>query len=206
MKKYSLIVILSIPMLLLISVFLYLDGGVELSQQLAKKLTFTLSTEEGINTTIRCWEDENGELVVFLPSYTKLGALTMEPCGSGHIKLNGAEIKRKTDCSQFELNKKYSISDGSDETTIRFIQSANVATMFVETETGTMDYIHKDKAHKENAEIQIFAENGALEYRGDGLDQIRGHGNSTWTLDKKAYNVYLSNETDLLHIDRKSVV
>ncbi|MCR5651801.1 MAG: CotH kinase family protein [Lachnospiraceae bacterium] len=171
---------------------------------MADELSFMLSSVDGINETIHCWEDKDGQLVVFLPSYARMGDLAMKPSGKRTISIDGIRIENGADCSWLDLNTEYSLSDGKHETAIRFLQSENVATMYIETESGTMDHIHQDKMHKENAGIQLFTDKGALDYRGDGIDKIRGHGNSTWELDKKPYNLYLSHESDLLNLGRGS--
>ncbi|MCR5651799.1 MAG: CotH kinase family protein [Lachnospiraceae bacterium] len=201
MKKYSLAVILSIPLLLLLSLPLFFTDRTEENQSVqpfADELSFMLSSGDGMSETIHCWEDWDGQLVVFLPSYARMSALTMKPAGGRSVSIDGVSIENGADCSWLELNTEYSLTDGGNETTIRFMQSENVATMYIETESGTIDNIDKDKTHKENANILLLTDKGEPDYRGDGLDKIRGHGNSTWKLDKKPYNVYLSEESDLL--------
>ncbi|MCR5651800.1 MAG: CotH kinase family protein [Lachnospiraceae bacterium] len=207
MKKYSLAMILSIPLFLLASAALIFAGRAEKTQKaqpLADELSFVLFSGDGINENIRCWADEDGGLVVFLPSYAKMDALIMVPARFRSVRIDGIKIRNGMDCSCFDLNTEYSITDRKNETTIRFLKSENVATMYVETESGTMEHIHQDKMHKENAGIWLFTDNGELDYRGGGIDKIRGHGNSTWKLDKRPYDLYLSHESDLLDMGGSS--
>ncbi len=203
MKKYLWILILSIPLLLLTGgIMISSVDEMEEANPLLDELSFVLSSEDGNSEMIRCWEDTDGNLVVFLPSYASMSALTMEPSRFGSIRIDGKEVRDGMDCSGFELGTDYSITDGNEEAMIRFLKSANVATMYIETESESMDRIHRDKAHKENAGIRLFTEKGELAYSGDGFDRIRGHGNSTWKLDKRPYNLYLSGAADLLGLGR----
>ena len=203
MKKYRWILILSIPLFVLTGwILMSFADEMEYRSPLADQLSFVLSSEGGSDETIRSWTADDGDLQVFLPSYASMNALTMKLDRPGSIRIDGKEIRNGMDCSGFALGTDYSITDGNEEAMIRFLQSANVATMYIETESESMDRIHRDKAHKENAGIRLFTEKGELAYSGDGFDRIRGHGNSTWEQDKKPYNLYLSEAADLLGLGR----
>ncbi|MCR4837942.1 MAG: CotH kinase family protein [Eubacterium sp.] len=205
MKKLLWVLILSIPLFVLTGRILASSAeGIWYTNSLADQLSFVLFSEDGSSETIRCWEDADGDLQVFLPSYASMSALTMKPARFSTIRINGKKVRTGMDCSGYMLDTDYSITDGRDEAVIRFLKSANVATMYIETQSGAIDRIHEDKSHKESAGIRLFTEKGELVYRGDGLDRIRGHGNSTWKLDKRPYNLYLSGAADLLGLGRNA--
>ena len=44
----------------------------------------------------------------------------------------------------------------------KIFQSENVATLFVNTESGSMDAIHGDKNYRESAEISLYTKEGLL--------------------------------------------
>ena len=151
--------------------------------------------------TVKMYSDEDiGIAYVFLPSYTVLEKTVISVPDTISVSINGIPIISGTDCSEFILNKEYELEmTGSSLKTIVFLQSANVATMFVNTMSGNMKKVHRDKTYKEYADLILYAPNGELNYKGDFADKIRGHGNiTTWDLDKKSYNLYMHNNESLL--------
>ena len=155
--------------------------------------------------TVRIWSDEdNGISYVFLPSYAELESTSFLVPDGVNILIEGVPVLPGTDCSAYELNKEYCLEvNGDTSKTICFLQSANVATLYVDTISGNMDKVHRDKSYKEYADVVLYTSDGKLDYQGDTADKIRGHGNiTTWELDKKSYNLYLHNEESLLSMSK----
>ena len=146
--------------------------------------------------TVRCWE-KDGEFTVFLPSFARLNQMTVSCSAPEKMSLDGINLLNGMPCKGFELNKKYSFKGESFDTTLRFVQSANVATMFINTFSGNMESVHADKYHKEQADITILTQEGENVYHTQSTDLIRGHGNSTWELEKKSYNLFLGIKESL---------
>ena len=84
--------------------------------------------------------------------------------------------------------------------TIIAMQSSEIATIFIQTESGHLNDIHEDQRHRETAQIlMICADGKTILY--DGIaDRFNGRGNATWRRDKRPYNIRLSESTDLLGI------
>ena len=82
-----------------------------------------------------------------------------------------------------------------------FMQSKNVPAMFINTESGDMDYIHKSKKNKEAGEMLLMDPDGGIEYFGR-LDSINGRGNTSWGYEKKPYAITLEKGTALLGMGR----
>lgn len=105
------------------------------------------------------------------------------------------------------MNKDYTIiiknkkNELVEENKIRFLKTSNIATMFINTVSGTMENIYKDKDYKESSEMELIDSDGELEYSGM-LNYIKGRGNSTWLRDKRPFNIQLSKDTDLLHMGK----
>ena len=59
-----------------------------------------------------------------------------------------------------------------------------------------------DKSNKATGSMILQNEDGSVVYD-DALTQIKGRGNSTWELDKKPYQIKLSEKTDLLQTGNK---
>ena len=80
----------------------------------------------------------------------------------------------------------------------KIFQSENVATLFVNTESGSMDAIHEDKNYRESAEISLYTKEGLLNYSTTACS-LKGRGNTTWDLfEKKPYQIKLEESADLL--------
>lgn len=85
---------------------------------------------------------------------------------------------------------------------LKVMQSQNLRTLFVishnPAEAGR-EYIESDPDHKlkAKADIVIVSAEGQLDYAGT-LSYIRGRGNSTWTWEKKPYQIKLEDKIDLM--------
>ncbi|MBR3973141.1 MAG: CotH kinase family protein [Oscillospiraceae bacterium] len=101
-------------------------------------------------------------------------------------------------CACFESKIPYAFSaDRKQIGTLRFYRSANVPVLYLDTATGSMEYIHKDKSHEEAAYVTLIGADGtALNVEHSCF--LKGRGNSTWELDKKSYLLSISPEIDLL--------
>ena len=83
-----------------------------------------------------------------------------------------------------------------------FLTSANVPAMYIDTQSGSMDYIHEKKGNEEAGTIRVYAADGEISYTGD-LESIKGRGNATWTQhEKKPYSICLAVEENLLGLGK----
>lgn len=79
---------------------------------------------------------------------------------------------------------------------VQVMQSENLASIEIDTQSGSLAYISEDKKNKEQGRITVTLADGTLSYEGV-LEEIRTRGNSTWALDKKAFQIKLSKSEDL---------
>lgn len=79
---------------------------------------------------------------------------------------------------------------------MRLIQSENLPAVFINTQSGGMDWIHADKRNEESGELFCIDETGWEEYSGT-MEKISGRGNSSWVEDKRSYSVTLPEEAAL---------
>ena len=85
-----------------------------------------------------------------------------------------------------------------DRNEANVFQSENVATLFINTESGSMESIHQDKEYREQAEVYLFTAEGDLDYSTTECS-LKGRGNTTWDLfEKKPYQLKLDQPEDLL--------
>lgn len=150
---------------------------------------------------VEFWEDERtNSTYVFLPSYAELDNTLFHFDEKLNVTIDDSKVENGDDCASFELNKKYSLSlNNTTPKDLFFLQSANTASMYVNTATGGMDQINKDKTIKERVNIVLYSQDGSLDYSGSFKDQIKGHGNHTWlAYEKKSYNLYMDKATNFL--------
>lgn len=159
-------------------------------------------TGDSVTKTIRPWYDDAGKWYFFLPSYAAEENSVL-CCGGTGYTLQGTPLSGGESPLSFETGKEYRLERRgllSDlNTTVVFLRSENVASMYIDTQSGSMTKIHRNKDNKEHINIAIYGENGQLMYCADRYaDTISGHGNTTWGISKKPYNIELSSPSGLL--------
>ena len=104
----------------------------------------------------------------------------------------------------FEENAQYTFTVGNQEGgeeesgTVVFLYTENVPSMYIDTVSGSMESEKKKKKHEtsEAASYRIYLTDG--EQDSSGICEIKGRGNSTWSLAKKPYNLNLNAYNSLL--------
>ncbi len=127
---------------------------------------------------------------IFIPSYAGIEDLEMECQQFVSSSVSGEDA----DITTFPLNEDITLKlknfGKSEEYTFQFLQSENLPTMYIETESGSMDYVNEDKENEEDASVLIVAPDGEITF--SELSTISGRGNSTWSewnAKKRPYNL-----------------
>lgn len=152
---------------------------------------------------ISLWENGEDHYYAFLPGYAELSQVQICLDTDSSVSIGDMLLTDGMRCGDFQLNTPYdfcySVGGKSCSRTISFVQSGNVATMYVDTQTGSMDYIHAQKGNKESGAIRVYTQSGSLDYEG-ALETINGRGGTTWGMDKKPYRLRLKEESSLLEM------
>lgn len=136
------------------------------------------------------------------------------PSGDDEIKLFLANLAKEDsiniDGKAYKADEEIYVEYGKTYTTILelqgntteeklvFVKSENLPSLFIDTETGTVDNIHSNKEIKEKAEIVLHDSEGRKEYS-NKIEYIKTRGNSTFEYyDKKPYQIKLFKEHSLL--------
>lgn len=172
-----------------------------LKDQQPDLMSFRIPSGDDIQT-VSLWERKDGNFYVFLPSYAESEHVKIHLHTGNTVQINGITVTDGMDCSPFSLEIPYVISwvawGKNYQREITFLQSANVPAIYIDTQSGNMDYIHQEKGNKETGRITVYREDGTQEYSGT-MESIQGRGNYTWNYyDKKAYSLKLSGAVDLL--------
>lgn len=201
MAKQKIVICLTTVALLLSVVI----AGVILESQETSLFYVEIFANEQIEK-IELWQSESGDYYIFLPSYAKLQQVKIHPDASTAVSIDGIYLYEGLTCDVFQPNVAYKCSYnvcGRDvQKNITFLCSENIAAMYIDTQSQSMEYIHNQKGNKEAADARLYTADGNLDFSG-ALETIEGRGNSTWTYaDKKGYNLNTILEADLLGLGK----
>ena len=181
---------------------LLLAGLILLAWHEEPKQETTLSLEISSGSTkekITFWQSDSGESYFFLPSYGKLDEARLRVSGKDTLALDGTVLTDGMSCGGFVLDKSYSLTNGVGDNlgSVTFVRSGNVAAIYLDVASGSMDYIHESLDHSESGRIRVYNADGSPDYSGR-VKSIGGRGQSTWGAAKKPYSMTLSDRADLL--------
>lgn len=151
-------------------------------------------------------EEINGQNYLFLPSAADLTKVKLCFDGDipeGYILLNGEKFYsgHTLVLSEGENNLQLTVENSSQSFSVSVVKSKHIPSMFIKTESGSLDYIHQSKENKEKADMLLVREDGTIDYNST-LKHIKGRGNFTWGLSKKPYNIKLDSSADLLDMGK----
>ena len=154
---------------------------------------------KGEEKNVTCWKNEAGAYYLFLPSYAEPASAQLR-VHAREVWIDGRPAENGMPCGEFALDTPYSFSFASSEgqvsTVLTFTRSENLPALFIDTGSGTMDYIQGKKGNQEAGQMSLYTPEGELAYRGN-LDAINGRGND-WLIPKKSYSLQLAVGADLL--------
>ena len=142
------------------------------------------------------WFVSGGNHFLFLPADVALNTAKVYFTASGDVTLDGAAIASGGNAAAFTEGA-HTLACGGQAVALTVMHSANLPAIFIETESGSLDYLLANKENKEPATIRVY-EDGVLTLN-SALKQIKGRGNSTWVeCPKKPFNIKFDKKTSLL--------
>lgn len=161
---------------------------------------------ENSENRVRLWQDEEGgNAYFFLPSCVTHHRVKFGDLGSKSVRIDG-ELFEEGDVFTWEEDREYQVAITDEAYDVRtysltFMKSENIPAVFIDTESGNMEYLHENKYNEETGDICVVREDGNTEYQGK-LERISGRGNSTQGYDKKPYTIKLSEKYPLCGLDQ----
>lgn len=152
---------------------------------------------------IRGWHDWlDGVYYVAFPSYAD-GEVKLDWKYADSLLIDGQ--KQKKGKWEYETGRQYVFSfmhDGgiAEEFPVELIESGNMPTIYVNTESGFMETVDGNKENREAGSFYLTDEVGELQVF-DSLTYIKGRGNTTWEQDKKPYSIRLTNKHEILGME-----
>lgn len=152
-------------------------------------------TEETV-PTVEWFLADDGNYYLFIPTSISTALCRVSFVADGDVTIDGYKVQNGGMVS-LAGKSSISVSCGAKTYNVKIIAETELASVFITTESGSLDAIYADKEHKEPGYIQVIGEDGlTYEYDGD-LEYIKGRGNSTWKMEKKPYNIKLDKKADL---------
>ncbi|MBQ7241549.1 MAG: CotH kinase family protein [Firmicutes bacterium] len=180
-------------LILLMSIMAFAAGGPSISVD-----PVTSETASNSATAIKQYKNTDGNNYIFLPSFADPSSLKVWIDGADSIEVDGKTIKNGDVTDAFSKLGKFVINPNSDNISVTFMKSENIASVFILTQSGSMNMINASPGHtySETGWIRILSSSGSDAYNGE-LSQIKGRGNSSWQLAKKPYQIKLNDSADL---------
>lgn len=196
MKKRNWIIYLFTFIFLLSIVFIVLF---QISSDVGIPFSLTVSSHNSTED-IEGWLNED-ECYFFLPSYAELSQVNISKNTSNELYLDGELLESGMTCENLSFDTEYELTFSSwgqsKSYKVTFLRSSGMPTMYLDTQTGSMDYIHSDKENEEKGTFTFYSADGISENSGE-VQSINGHGNTTWEeYDKKSYSITLAQPCGL---------
>lgn len=174
--------------------------SVAAASELIQREHFPLSVTIAGTETIDCWR-KDGCYYVFLPGYADGSQAKLVTNPLFPVSIDGQKVGKDTVCADFPLGQRlpivYSKWGKAHEAQVLFCQSGNLPTLYIDTASGSMDYIHKEKGNAESGKLRLYRDDGTLDCDAQ-ISAINGRGNATWAAEKKPYSLELTQKADLL--------
>lgn len=167
-------------------------------------ISFLLTVNNRQEILYPWFNEDDGRHYFFLPAFCNNDDIHLKRVGGDKtVFINEKNVKSNSKL-KWQEDEVYHIEILSEKTTeiydVVVLQSKNLPAVFIETDSGNMDYIHADKNNEDMGNMDIITENGGMEYSGR-LKRISGRGNSTWQNEKKPYAIKLADDRPLLGMD-----
>lgn len=144
------------------------------------------------NIVLSPWlDEESGIYYFFMPSFVKNRQIITGMWNKPVLNWKENEV--------YEIKVSY---DGQIISyPVSFMKSSTISSIYINTESGSMDAIHADKEYAESGDILIITASGNTEYEGN-LERISGRGNTSWSYAKKPYSIKLAESQKLCGLQK----
>jgi len=195
------VLLLTLMLTGLILLLLQLEPEVPLSENVPAVPLSVQVQAEGKAEILTCWKKGEDRYYLFLPAFAEPGQAELRQEPGADVRINGQKLTAGQTCAGLIPGEKYTLeyTDAGQRHsgTLTILRSSRLPSIHIRTQSGDMDYIHREKGNKESGSIHIYHADGSISYNGN-LSGISGRGNGTWSLDKKPYSLTLTAAADLL--------
>ncbi len=152
--------------------------------------------EEEADIRIKWWQ-ENDTYYLFVSKYFSKDKLYWLFTGTDEIYIDGEQITLGEVCRVEPGSHTITLPSG-ESYQLEVMTASPIASIFIETDSETLDYLHADKGNEEGGCYTLFNEGGVYAASGR-IENMHCRGNASWEdTDKKSYQLKLEKKTDLL--------
>lgn len=206
-RRLKLGILLGITALILIIVCAFFKDE-ENKKALLRNQTYSSSRFETLKVKIEkeklslgCYPSNDGMWYAFLPSFCD-GKLAdnvklVTSSDDNSVIIDYKEIGAGDNYTDYTVSfLQYGKDTSLESGILRVMHSNNLPSIYIDTESGELNYIDEDKDHFENMDATILDANGNLVYR-EHSGIVKGHGNRSFAQPKKPYTMTFSKEVPM---------
>lgn len=162
-------------------------------------------TAAGTTQTVYPWYDAQQDVYyVFLPGFATGEVAMVAPQGQTVVLQQGRSrvgqrFLPQTE-TQYLLHCLQQPEAQQQTATLVFVRSAQISTVFINTESGSLNAIHADKETREAGSICMINAQSQIQHQGS-LNYIKCRGNQVGVAEKQSYNLQLPQAQALLAAD-----
>ena len=166
--------------------------------------SFELSVWISDNLCVNWWKNEtDNTYCIFIPGAVKNQKLRLTFGGIQYAVIDGEKI---TNGSEYRFSQgTHTLKTGDNDNaayTLTVWHTSNIPSLFVQTQSGSIDEIHSSKQLSESGKVFIMDSRGHRYYEGI-IDEIHCRGNSSFDkTEKKSYTISLDKGTDLFEMGK----
>lgn len=134
---------------------------------------------------------------LYLPSGVDARSLRVHFTGADTFTVNGVTVENNsvTDC--FVPGETVDITNGGSTYHVIVRQSQNTASVYIKTQSGSIEWISESKRNHEPGSLYVLDETGAPAY-GNDFEYIRVRGNYSFYPYKKSFHIKLNDGSPML--------
>lgn len=142
---------------------------------------------------------QDGIWYYFMPGYLEEQTILLPGILGDQLQVDGGSVALVW---SWEEGKTYTFTWNGQDYKVEFRATSQLPTLFIRTESGSLEAIHADKNYQETGTLLALDGQGAIQYQGD-LKRIKGRGNSTFSdYEKKPYAIKLEEAVSLAGMDK----
>jgi len=161
------------------------------------QLCLRIKYDTGYHEILPWYDEGQGVWYYFLPGNIQGGRAWCGELKGSDFLVDGIRVSGYLD---YLSGEDYEISFGQEKRKVVFLETTGVSTLFLDTESGSMEHIHEDKGNWEKGSVLSIDAKGNVFFNGRA-DKIVGRGNATWVHDKKPYHIKLASPGGLAGLE-----
>ena len=143
------------------------------------------------------WFTRSGIRYLFLPSGLDAANLHVHFTGADSFTVGDRLIGNDAITNVFVPGETVTIANGNNSYKVCVLQSQNTASVYLKTQSGSIEKISESKRNHEAGSVLIVDENGKSNYRND-FEYIRVRGNYSFYPYKKSFHIKLNDGAPIL--------